>query len=206
MTDADRIALCEHGKYRDRCLSCIVDEGTLTAADRIIAQLESELAEARENERRIDREREALCQSLDAERAAHERTRDELKRMQEREAHFAKALAVADGGQYRADWDGAISRLIAERDAALAKAAAMLDVLRVLHHQDSCILRENRGACLTCRAMTGTAGRAIAERVKLLKEVADAVASFIEARADDNESFMKLKQAYAAYTALLNDE
>lgn len=37
-------------------------------------------------------------------------------RYREREQHFAKALQVADGGQYRNDWDGAISALVAERD------------------------------------------------------------------------------------------
>jgi hypothetical protein len=42
----------------------------------------------------------------------------EVKRYREREEHFAKALRVADGGQYRADWDGAIARVIRERDAA----------------------------------------------------------------------------------------
>jgi hypothetical protein len=35
-------------------------------------------------------------------------------RLQEREAHFAKALGVADGGQYRADWDGKLHNLLRE--------------------------------------------------------------------------------------------
>jgi hypothetical protein len=61
--------------------------------------------------------------------------RGERDRLQEREKHFAKALAVADGGQYRADWDGAIARVIAERDAAVARAEVaetLLDAKRVL--------------------------------------------------------------------------
>ncbi len=58
--------------------------------------------------------------------AAVERERDgavaDAKRLREREEHFARALAVADGGQYRNDWPGAIGRLIAERDDALSLA------------------------------------------------------------------------------------
>ena len=46
-----------------------------------------------------------------------DRVESEYSRLKEREAHFANALAVADGGQYRADWDGAIARLVKERDA-----------------------------------------------------------------------------------------
>lgn len=34
-------------------------------------------------------------------------------RYQEREAYFARALKVADGGQYRADWPAAIENLLA---------------------------------------------------------------------------------------------
>lgn len=40
--------------------------------------------------------------------------------LKEREDYFAKALRVADGGQYRADWPGAMERLIRDRDTAKA--------------------------------------------------------------------------------------
>jgi hypothetical protein len=45
-------------------------------------------------------------------------------RYREREEHFASVLRVTDGGQYRADWDSAIARVVAERDAARADADA----------------------------------------------------------------------------------
>lgn len=45
-----------------------------------------------------------------------ERLEEQVQRYQEREAHFAKALGVADGGQYRADWPAAIERVVKERD------------------------------------------------------------------------------------------
>jgi hypothetical protein len=41
----------------------------------------------------------------------------EIKFYQKREDHFAKALSVADGGQYRNDWDGAIQNILDERNA-----------------------------------------------------------------------------------------
>lgn len=44
--------------------------------------------------------------------------RRDADRLREREEHFARVLAVADGGQYRADWPGAIGRLLAELAAA----------------------------------------------------------------------------------------
>lgn len=49
----------------------------------------------------------------------------EITRLREREAHFAQVLGVADGGQYRNDWDAAIQRVLDERDrlkGALASA------------------------------------------------------------------------------------
>lgn len=51
--------------------------------------------------------------------------RRERDRLLEREAHFAQALSVADGGQYRNDWDGAIRRVLAERNELRAKLAAL---------------------------------------------------------------------------------
>lgn len=51
--------------------------------------------------------------------------RRERDRLLEREAHFAQALSVADGGQYRNDWDGAIRRVLAEVADLRAKLAAL---------------------------------------------------------------------------------
>jgi len=44
----------------------------------------------------------------------------EVDRYKEREAYFARVLRVADGGQYRADWDGAIENVLRDRDEAKA--------------------------------------------------------------------------------------
>lgn len=56
---------------------------------------------------------------------SHEATIESLRaenaRYKEREARFARALRVADGGQYRADWDGAISAVIADRESLRAQ-------------------------------------------------------------------------------------
>jgi hypothetical protein len=41
--------------------------------------------------------------------------------LREREKYFARVLQVADGGQYRADWDAAIADVLKERDAARAE-------------------------------------------------------------------------------------
>lgn len=53
---------------------------------------------------------------LARDRAEEERdeARGERDRLREREAFFATALGVADGGQYRADWPGAMERMIHE--------------------------------------------------------------------------------------------
>jgi hypothetical protein len=94
-----------------RCTTCgdmLSVPKKATDADRIAA-LEAELAEAQENERRINRERAALCTSLDQERAAHERTKAELV------AEHADRLNI----------DEHRGRLLRERDAAQAQAAAM---------------------------------------------------------------------------------
>jgi histidinol phosphatase-like PHP family hydrolase len=54
--------------------------------------------------------------------------RRERDRLLKREEHFASVLRVTDSGQYRADWDSAIRRVVAERDALRAIAAGR-DVL-----------------------------------------------------------------------------
>lgn len=63
------------------------------------------------------------CELVDAARAAQ----GELERMRDRERHFTKVLDVADGGQYRNDWDTRITALIAERDAARADLRTVED-------------------------------------------------------------------------------
>jgi hypothetical protein len=45
----------------------------------------------------------------------------EVARLKEREAHFASVLGVADGGRYRADWDGRLEAVIAERDRLITR-------------------------------------------------------------------------------------
>lgn len=61
----------------------------------------------------------------DTARAALEASQRDVKRYREREAHFAQVLSVADGGQYRNDWDGAIKRVIEERDALRTELEAL---------------------------------------------------------------------------------
>ncbi len=59
----------------------------------------------------------------------------ELRFYKEREKHFAKLLNVTDGGQYRADWDSAIARLVRERDEAVAEVERLrkrLEKIRML--------------------------------------------------------------------------
>ena len=46
-----------------------------------------------------------------------ERLKAERDVLRDREKHFASVLSVADRGQYRNDWDAAIRRVLAERDA-----------------------------------------------------------------------------------------
>lgn len=46
--------------------------------------------------------------------------RESRRRLEEREASFAAALGVADGGRYANDWPGAIQRVARDRDVAVA--------------------------------------------------------------------------------------
>lgn len=48
-------------------------------------------------------------------KARVESLKSQLERMRERERYFANALSVADGGQFQADWDGAIRRLLEKK-------------------------------------------------------------------------------------------
>lgn len=68
-----------------------------------------------------------VAQERDRWKGAANTAQGEVERMQERERHFAKVLGVADGGQYRADWDARITALVAERDAARAELREMTE-------------------------------------------------------------------------------
>lgn len=65
--------------------------------------------------------KEIECSSMvgmtTAERRALVKAVRERDGLLEREAHFTKVLRVADGGQYRNDWDAAIRRVVEERGA-----------------------------------------------------------------------------------------
>jgi hypothetical protein len=54
----------------------------------------------------------------------------EVWRLQSREAYFARALGVADGGQYRTDWDAAITRVLVQKDKAEAEVERLREALR----------------------------------------------------------------------------
>lgn len=92
-----------------------------------------------------------------ADAAAHgggkdvESLRSELKRMREREGHFSALLRVADGGRYRNDWGGALERLLAERDGAMA---ALADAASgpVTCGECACLATRQRGRELACDA------------------------------------------------------
>lgn len=47
-----------------------------------------------------------------------------IAHLRAREDHFARVLGVADGGRYRADWDGAVHRLVERAEKAEAALAA----------------------------------------------------------------------------------
>jgi 2-polyprenyl-6-methoxyphenol hydroxylase-like FAD-dependent oxidoreductase len=65
---------------------------------------------------------------VDAIGAAEQDAAADLEFYREREKHIAKLLGVADGGQYRADWDGAVERLKREAaDEALERAGEACD-------------------------------------------------------------------------------
>lgn len=62
----------------------------------------------------VDDDDAALIAAAPAIRAALDEAVGLVKFYRDRERHYAEALRVADGGQYRADWDGAIARVLAE--------------------------------------------------------------------------------------------
>jgi hypothetical protein len=70
---------------------------------------------------RIEDLEEDLEKALAQERSARTDMESGLRFYKEREAHFAEVLRVADGGQYRNDWDAPIRRVLTERNAAQAE-------------------------------------------------------------------------------------
>jgi hypothetical protein len=62
--------------------------------------------------------------------AAKSALQSQVRFYQEREAFFAKALRVTDGGQYRNDWPSAIERVLCENEALRAQVAAHEDADR----------------------------------------------------------------------------
>lgn len=72
----------------------------------------------------------ATGEARDLARQERDAARAERDRYAEREMHFARALRVADGGQYRHDWDAAIRRVVVDRDAARAEAARLREALQ----------------------------------------------------------------------------
>lgn len=62
--------------------------------------------------------------------AAKSALQSQVRFYQEREAFFAKALQLPDGGQYRNDWPGAVERMIRENDALRAQVQAHEDADR----------------------------------------------------------------------------
>jgi hypothetical protein len=65
---------------------------------------------------------------LAALRSAEREAAAELEFYRDREKHIAALLKVADGGQYRADWNGAVERL--KREAAQRAYEDAEDVLQ----------------------------------------------------------------------------
>lgn len=137
-----------------------------------VAALQSRLAER-------DAEAEALrLQLVEVDR--------ERGRLREREAHFAKALAVADGGQYRADWPGAMERCIRDRDAARAENEALrARVAEVERERDEVNERARslaeQMACSIADDVVANEKRA-ARRAKLIEERDAARAEAAEAK------------------------
>lgn len=91
--------------------TCVVKAWVLRAAASCIEALE---------------ERQHKCAHVDdvlmLEREARQQAEALAKHYQEREEHFASVLKVCDGGRYRNDWDASIRAVLADRDAAEARA------------------------------------------------------------------------------------
>lgn len=93
------------------------------------------------------------------------RERDEARRdlqfYKDREAHYARVLGVDDGGRFRADWDGAIDRLVRRATAAEAKVAYLephLDHVCRLHARAEARVRELEERIVALEAQLTTRG------------------------------------------------
>ena len=91
---------------------------------------------------------EALFNHIEALEARAEKAEAERDALRDREKHFASVLSVADGGQYRNDWDAAIRRVVAERDAlrAAINRAGALACQRASHAFIIDALKEDKNA------------------------------------------------------------
>lgn len=70
-----------------------------------------------------------LLDELDAASTRAKKAEAAVARLKEREDHFARALGIPDGGQYRNDWDARLTGLLEERD----DLAAAITRVRKLH-------------------------------------------------------------------------
>ena len=112
-------------------LGAIGVPGVADCADPLAA-LDATVAEAVDTSRAL---REGAAKEVDAHNALVGRLakawdecdalRRERDRLLKREEHFASVLRVTDRGQYRADWDSAIRRVVAERDALRSDVARL---------------------------------------------------------------------------------
>lgn len=66
---------------------------------------------------------------------------ERIRFLEERERHFALALGVADGGQYRADWDARLRTLVAEHKSQAERIRVLEEALRA---EDEAITAERR--------------------------------------------------------------
>lgn len=111
--------------------------------------------DARHAAAEIAAEADAEIERLTADLAA---ARAEVERYQKREAHFAKVLRVTDGGQYRADWDSAIEKVLRERDEAIAHKDQVIQTAietlgRTGHHREMSFdefVKAGGGECPIC--------------------------------------------------------
>lgn len=77
---------------------------------------------------------------LAASEQARERAEADVQFYKDRERYFANALHVADGGQYRADWDAAIEDMIkrcARAEARLAAAEKVVEAARAFWKEET---------------------------------------------------------------------
>ena len=71
-------------------------------------------------------------------KARAEKSEAERDALRDREKHFASVLSVADRGQYRNDWDAAIRRVVAERDALREALVKADELARAMQREEDC--------------------------------------------------------------------